>query len=74
MTTLLFLGGLGGYELFLLLIYLVILLFFPLIFLIDCLRSEWKDSTNKLIWTIVIIVLPVLGAILYIAIGRSQRG
>lgn len=69
-TTLLFLGGIGGWEI--IFTYAIILLF-PLIFLIDCLKSEWEDTTNKLIWTIVIIILPILGAILYLAIGRSQR-
>jgi len=69
-TIFLFLGGLGGWEI--LLTYAIILLF-PLIVLIDCLKSSWKDATNKLIWVIVIIILPVVGAILYLIIGRAQK-
>ncbi|OEK04797.1 PLDc N-terminal domain-containing protein [Roseivirga misakiensis] len=41
--------------------------------LISVLKSEFKVEQNKLIWVIVVIVLPVLGALLYFAIGRSQR-
>ena len=70
MTTFLFLGGIGGWEI--IFTYAIILLF-PLIALINCLKSEWKDTTNKLIWVIVIIILPIVGAILYFIIGRNQR-
>lgn len=41
--------------------------------LIDILRSEFNPSQNKLIWVLVAILMPVIGAILYFAIGRSQR-
>lgn len=41
--------------------------------LIDILRSEFDPQQNKLIWVLVTILVPVLGAILYFAIGRSQR-
>lgn len=41
--------------------------------LIDILRSEFKPEQNKLIWVLVTILLPVLGAVLYFAIGRAQR-
>ena len=71
MATLLFLEGIGGWGI--LLTYAMILLF-PLIALINCLKSKWDDTSNKLIWVIVIIILPIIGAILYFAIGQKQRG
>ncbi len=37
--------------------------------LVDCLRG---NSPNKLVWVIVIILLPFLGSILYFAIGKSR--
>ncbi|OEK00760.1 hypothetical protein BFP97_04225 [Roseivirga sp. 4D4] len=40
--------------------------------LIDVLRNEFEGS-NKLIWVLVIILMPVLGSILYYFIGRNQR-
>ncbi len=45
MTTLLFLGGIGGWEIFL--TYAIILLF-PLIALINCLKSNWNDTNSVL--------------------------
>lgn len=41
--------------------------------LIDILKSEFRVQQNKLIWILVTIFLPLLGAILYFVIGRSQR-
>ena len=69
-TIFLFLGGVGGWE-------ILLLLLIPLLFalflwpLIDCLKSDF-DNNNKLVWVILIILVPLLGAILYLAIGRNQ--
>lgn len=41
--------------------------------LIDILKSDFKDSINKLIWLLVVFFLYVLGALLYIIIGRNQK-
>lgn len=41
--------------------------------LIDLLRSDFKDTTTKLIWVVIIVFLPVLGALLYLLIGRGQK-
>lgn len=38
--------------------------------LIDCLRG---NSPNKVVWVIVIILLPFLGSILYFLLGRPAR-
>lgn len=69
MQNLLFLGGLGGFEILLFVLLPIILWVWALV---DCLKSEFQGS-NKLIWIIVIIFLPVLGPILYFLVGRSQR-
>ena len=37
--------------------------------LVDCLKS---NNSNKLVWVIVIILLPILGSILYFVIGKSK--
>ena len=37
--------------------------------LVDCLKSS---SPNKLVWIIVIILLPFLGSILYFLFGRAR--
>jgi hypothetical protein len=56
---------------------LVALVLVPLILsvwaLIDILKSNFRESTNKIVWLLVVLFLPILGVILYFAIGRSQR-
>ena len=51
--------------------YLISVLWFILwiVALVDCLKS---NSPNKVVWIIVIILLPFLGSILYFALGRSR--
>jgi hypothetical protein len=67
--------GLGGPEVFLLLILLF--LASPAVFivwaLIEVLKSNFQNDTNKLIWVLVILFVPVLGGLLYFIIGRKQR-
>lgn len=41
--------------------------------LVSVLRNDFRDSTEKLIWVLVILFLPLLGSILYFAIGRSRK-
>lgn len=72
-TSLLFITGIGPIELLLLLLFLAMPLGLWLWALIDLLRSSFADSITKLIWVVVIIFLPVLGAILYLLIGRRQK-
>jgi hypothetical protein len=49
----------------------------PLILIIYCLfditRSTFKDPINKIIWVIITVFVPVLGSILYLVFGRSQK-
>ncbi len=45
---------------------------FNLLALIDILKSEFSGN-NKLIWVIVSIFIPFIGAILYLFIGRNQK-
>lgn len=41
--------------------------------LIDLLKSDFKNSTNKLIWLLVVVFLYAFGALLYFFIGRQQK-
>ena len=72
MHNLLFLDGLGAPEIILIMIPLS---YFALIAycLIDVLRSDFKDSTNKLIWILVILFAPFIGSIIYLIIGRNSK-
>jgi hypothetical protein len=54
-------------------ILIILVILYHIYYLIDVLRSNFKEPINKLIWLIVIIVLPVLGCVLYMFIGRRQK-
>jgi len=40
--------------------------------LVDIVKNNFKKN-NKLIWIIVVVMLPILGAILYFIITRKQK-
>lgn len=63
----------GGPELLVILFIVLIPGILWIWALIDIIRSEFADSTNKIIWVLVIIFLPVIGALLYLLIGRGQK-
>jgi hypothetical protein len=65
-------GNFGIGEILVLLIFLVLPIALWLIALIDILKSNFSGN-NKVVWIIVVILLPILGAILYLLIGRSQK-
>ncbi|MBC8054870.1 MAG: PLDc_N domain-containing protein [Sphingobacteriaceae bacterium] len=44
-----------------------------LISIIDIAKSDFKDSTTKLMWVLIVFFLPVLGSLIYLLIGRSQK-
>lgn len=73
MIKILFLGGLGGFELLLILVFLLIPAILWIIALVDVLKSDFSDSTNKLIWVIVIFLFPIVGAVIYFIIGTKQK-
>ncbi|AYL97538.1 PLDc N-terminal domain-containing protein [Mucilaginibacter celer] len=68
MNKLLFLN-IGVPELFLALLYPIMVIYC----LIDIIRSTFKDPTNKIIWIIVVILMPCLGSVLYLVIGRGSK-
>lgn len=41
--------------------------------LVQCLKSIFHDPNNKLIWVLVIVLVPVLGPILWWTVGMKQR-
>ncbi len=51
------------------LLYLAVLVIDVLVIL-DIFKKSW-DMGKKLIWTVVVLIFPVLGAILYWFIGRK---
>lgn len=41
--------------------------------LIEVVRSEFQTKEDRIIWLLLVILLPLVGTILYFAIGRKQR-
>lgn len=41
--------------------------------LIDCLRSDFRRSGDKIAWLLAVILLPGLGALLYWSFARPSR-
>ena len=55
-----------------LMIFIIFTFILYIYILIDILKHEFTGY-NKIIWLLVIIFFPVLGAILYLVFERSQR-
>lgn len=68
LSTLMFLGPIGVGEL----IVIFLIFIFPLIALIDILKSRFEEN-NKLIWLLVVLFLNIIGTLLYLFIGRKQK-
>ena len=49
----------------------LIVLILDLIAIVDILKSS-VDTGNKLLWIILILVLPVIGMVLYFLIGKKK--
>ena len=66
-----FFGAIGVWQL--LLIGLVLCIFiFPIIALVSVLKNDFRGN-EKLIWTLIVLLLPFIGTILYFIIGRPKR-
>lgn len=65
---LLFIGGIGVVEIFILLIPLLIWGYA----IIEIVTGTFKDSIDKVVWLLAVLMIPVLGVILYYLIGRRK--
>jgi len=66
-----YLAMIGPWQWIIIIIALIILLF-PIIALIDILKSEFSGN-NKITWVLLILFLNLVGVILYYALGRRQK-
>ena len=55
-----------------LMIFIIFTFILYIYILIDILKHEFTGY-NKIIWILVLIFFPVLGAILYLVFGKSRR-
>jgi len=63
----------GGLEWLIILTVISFAFILPIWALVDIIRSQFNEPNNKIIWVIVVLLLPFLGSILYLAIGRAQK-
>lgn len=49
----------------------LVILILDILAIIEVLKSS-KDTGNKILWIIIIVLLPVVGLILYFFIGRKK--
>ena len=63
---------LGPAEIIIILIFMAIPLLLWIIPIIDLMKNEFTGN-NKIGWILIVLLLPVLGGILYLIIGRSQK-
>ncbi|HYW97341.1 MAG TPA: PLD nuclease N-terminal domain-containing protein [Bacteroidales bacterium] len=66
------LGMFGPSEVIVLLFLVILVFLFPLIMLINVLQSEFEGN-DKIMWVLLIIFLPFIGALLYYLMGRDRR-
>lgn len=62
-------------EIFSILFVLVLGLLFLVLFiycLVDILNNQFKDN-EKVVWIVLVVLLPFIGSILYLAIGKKHK-
>ena len=58
---------------FMLIAFYILPFIIVVVALVDIIRNEFNQSHGKLVWIIVVILLPVIGSVLYYFIGRKQK-
>lgn len=48
-------------------------LLLPLIAIIDIVRSNFPDNTEKLIWVLIVLFFPIFGSVLYFILGGKNK-
>ena len=71
--TIALIGGLGGWELLVLLIFFLLPLGAWIIALVDITRSRFRSDTNRLLWIAIVTLAPVIGVLLYLVLGRRYK-
>lgn len=66
-------GALDGWQPLLILLAVSISAGIWLAALVDIFRSQFRKANAKLTWLLVITLVPVIGVLLYIFLGRKQK-
>ncbi|RDV11050.1 hypothetical protein DXT99_25620 [Pontibacter diazotrophicus] len=68
-SLLLFLGGIGIIEIIMLLGLLLIWLYA----VVEIVTGTFQNNIDKLVWLLLVLIVPLVGVILYFLIGRRRR-
>lgn len=58
----------AGWEILLICIFSIIWIWA----LVDIVKSQFSNDSDKILWIILILFLPLIGAVLYFSIGKKQ--
>ena len=64
--------AIGTWQLLIIVLVGLFVLILPILAILSVIKHEFPGNM-KVIWVIVIIVLPIIGSLIYFAIGRSTR-
>ena len=48
-------------------------LLLPLLAIVDIVRSNFQDNSEKLIWVIIVLFFPIFGSIIYFAMSGKNK-
>ncbi|HVB24371.1 MAG TPA: PLD nuclease N-terminal domain-containing protein [Ktedonobacteraceae bacterium] len=51
----------------------VFIFIFWLYTLVDCVTKESSEGNDKLVWTLIILLVPLIGSLLYYFVRRPER-
>lgn len=54
-------------------VLVVCALLIPVLALVDIVRSEFNTPDIKIIWVLIVLLMPFIGPVLYLIFGRPQR-
>lgn len=54
-------------------IFVFVILLLPGVALVDILKSSFRNPVSKIVWILLVLLLPALGTILYFLIGTGQK-
>jgi hypothetical protein len=52
---------------------MVIALVLFLYAIIDIVRSDFKDSSSKVVWILIVLFAPLIGSVIYLIMGKNQK-
>lgn len=69
--SLLFLGNLGATEIVVILLIFLLPFVLWIFAIVDLIKRQFEDQTNKIVWALVSLLIPFIRSILYLIIGRK---